>query len=519
VLAFSLGLRLLFFVGYANVDPWDDTLYLALAETAVLDDDSPTRALAEVSSFAARRGTYLLVAAAQSAFGKNEVAAAIPALLASLGLGMVAFRFATLCGAASAAWLAPLLLAGFPLEIAYASRITADVPTAFWMSASLLLLLEARRVTTADGASRTTALLVFLGGFALYAGCFTRLSALIAVPPLIATVLLCFRGAERLRVAALFAVGFFLPALTDGLLQLARHGSLFHFLSIERGLQRAVFSTLPQAVVSPVPFLSVHVSYTEGVVHQLVKESLRIVELYPGVHYLSGYGLMGVAAIAFSVLGRNSNPVVKVLGLWSLFVFLYVQYGFRGLSWEEGALHYYLVAPRPRHLLPMGPALAAVLALAYQRFHLRWRLSSTVVASALFVSGLAAAWQNHRFLRESMADVRAAAAHIERQREDVYVDSWAYRQLPLYVSDNARQRLRLLSEHRVEVPDGALLLIGGSRGFDVDPAVVASGLSSPLSALHLEDSKSAPRLREVFRRDASINAARASPIRIYLAGS
>ena len=85
-------MRLAFFVGYANVDPIDDTFYLQLAER--FREGTVDEALAEAVQrlndgtlvvdvrFVLRRGAYIPVGLAQWVLGTSELASALPSLLA-----------------------------------------------------------------------------------------------------------------------------------------------------------------------------------------------------------------------------------------------------------------------------------------------------------------------------------------------------------------------------------------------------------------------------------------------------
>ena len=134
----GLALRSVWFVGYANVDLRDDTLYLDLAQGAregMLLEELEQRAayLKEgeahgSTSFVLRPGVYLPVAAAQTILGTNEVSSAIPSLLASCMILILTCHIGVRLAGRATGVLAALLFAVFPLDIVYSTRILADVP-------------------------------------------------------------------------------------------------------------------------------------------------------------------------------------------------------------------------------------------------------------------------------------------------------------------------------------------------------------------------------------------------------
>ena len=94
--ALFLLLRGVFFVGHANVDPWDDTNYLRAADEARRGEwgrrlEAFRRwdggIVAPQTQVYVRPGFVFPLALAQRLAGVNEVASALPSLVASLGGG------------------------------------------------------------------------------------------------------------------------------------------------------------------------------------------------------------------------------------------------------------------------------------------------------------------------------------------------------------------------------------------------------------------------------------------------
>ena len=133
ILASALFLRLVFFVGYANVDPWDDTLYLELARQArqgvLLEElEISTRALEQgqvtaLDVFILRRGAYLPVAASQALLGESEGSSAVPSLLASLATLCLVFWMGYRLLGPEEGLLAACLYAVVPLDLVLSVRV------------------------------------------------------------------------------------------------------------------------------------------------------------------------------------------------------------------------------------------------------------------------------------------------------------------------------------------------------------------------------------------------------------
>ena len=473
--------RIVFFVGYANVDPWDDTLYLELARAVRFDDSlavSPPP-LAYAPGFAARRGVYYPAAFFQSLLGTGEIAASLYSLLCSIGTLVVTHRLASRLGRPVAVWSIGIL-ALFPLDLAYASRITAEAPQTMWTAVMVWALVAAGE---RDRALTRGALLV-TSALALFVSMSTRLAGVALIPVAAVAALPLVRERAR-RIDLLWFVGALSVACVAS--------GLWRALALERELQSAIFQSLPRAPIAITSFLTLHVSYTEGGVHQFMKEAFGIVTSYPGVHLFAAYAPLGFVG----TLHALRNPRARLFAFWVVWVFVFFQYGFRDLSFDDDVVHYYMVAPRTRHLMLLAPPLAIVSGLLLEDVRRRWPRLAMVLAAVVLVSGLGAATGNHRFLRGSMADVRAAAAYLEaRESADrVYSDAWLAHQIPLYGGST--------SVLVGEAPAGSLVIVGGSRGFDVRSEDVAPQVS-PSSEWE-----------ELYRRRAPHHAARRSDLVIY----
>lgn len=484
VVGAAIGIRIVFFVGYANVDPWDDTIYLELARQTYADDSASTAPLplAIAADFSLRRGVIEPIAWAQRLFGVNEIASSLYSLLCALGTLVVTYRLATIHGR-DVALTAIGLLAVFPLHVVFSTRMTAESPQVFWAAAMVLAVVELSRCDSRTGRR----LAVALFGFSLFVTCWTRIAGLVLVPIAIAAALPLWRDPERRRdlgwLGASGALGFIFA-----------HG--WRTIAAERALSALMFEILPEARFEWAPFIVFHVAYPEGTVHQFFKETSGLVAGYPGVHLFGGlalYGIAGAAAALWAVLSRKRAAWLFVG--WALWVFVFFQYGFRGLAIDSGALHYYMVAPRTRHLTLLAVPLVIVIARALRELGAKRPRLAGAFLLVVLASGLYGTYTSHAFYRGSMADVRSLATYLKERGTTVRGDAWLVHQLPLYGAHAEQTSTALAS--------GTLVALGGSRGFDVPASEIAPS-GSPGAGWE-----------EVFRSPGELHAARGSDLVVY----
>ncbi len=503
LLAFGLALRALYFVGYANVDPWDDTIYLELAEhhrKGELDSEFERASrlleqgdLTAPDAFVSRRGAYVPISWAQSLLGSGERSAALPSLLASLGTILLTFHLAThLLGRAAALWSA-FFYCLVPLDVTFATRILADAPQTFWITASI----AAAFVASQGARSRGTRVSLYVASAAcLYLATLTRLNGLIGLPLAALAAASAFgRRETRLEPLVLPAALGVLLAIDCGYSWLRwGNAGLLYELEIEGA--RKMFVHNPEAVFRPFSWLAIHSSYLEGVPHHFFKLFLGIVDHYGGVKLFSLLAPLGVLALGYALAIRKHLLLVA----WTVIPFLYVQYGCRALEWdgESGTLHYFLNAHRPRYLMILLPALCMLGGLLAERLRRSagpaWTLFLLGALSAVVMSDVRRA---HRFYRGSMQDVREAASFLaSAEPSPVFSDEWGVRQLPWYTGGRKLDLRRLTSQ---APPSGSWVVVGGSRGFDIPIESVRATLPSRWQKLP-QDPSLAPRSWRVIAR-------------------
>jgi hypothetical protein len=284
---------------------------------------------------------------------------------------------------------------------------------------------------------------------------------------------------------------------------------VFH---IERAASLGMFTFKPEAVLHPLPHVAVHCSYEEGVPNHFLKLFLGIVNHYGGLKLFSALAPMGVVALFLCLANRR----LYFLVFWIGFVFVFYQYGFRGLEWngEEGVLHYYLVAHRPRYLHLLLPALTLVLGDLIVDLSARNRTAGILLVLLIVAPSLYRAHQNYVFYRGSLEDMRMATRFLLMQEPaPVYSDPWGVEQLRFF-SGGELDDLRV-PRRGVGIEPGSWAVFGGSRGYDVAAQDVASSLGGKAAAYHMAPSQAPADWQRAFTRRGPRNPARRSDLTIF----
>lgn len=494
IVLLALALRLFLFVGHANVNPWDDTLYLRLARHTLDGSLSQTLASAERGAklglavsepaFVLRRGTYLPIALCQRIFGASELASSLPSLLASLGTILLVYWIGYRLSGQSVATVGALLYAAVPLDVVYSTRILADAPQTFWTTSAVAFSIEASRGLHRRG---VRLLLYAAGGLCVYVAFFTRINGLLIAPVVLLAALPAFRKRETRLEPLMIFITLFTALGLDSLYYFVKTGNVWFTLHLEQAAAKAVFGADEEALFHLFPGLVVHNAYRTGVPHHFVKLLLGTIDHYGSVRLFSTFAPLGIVAVVLALFRRRLGLLV----FWLLLVFIYNQYGFRSLVWntEESVLHYYLVAHRLRYLMMLLPPLCLLLAYLLSKA-MRW---NRAVAATLFLillgPSLHACVANHHFYRGSLNDVREAARFLlEQEARFVYTDPWGAEQIRFF--SHGKVRTQTL-EYSTTLEPESFVALGGSRGYDLASEEVAGTLPETYRGAFL-DPGSAP---------------------------
>ncbi len=502
------------------MDSWDDTMYLRLAQRirqgesfSEMGRDTAERwdggVTSSINHFVMRRGVYYPVAVFQELCGENEVASALPSLLASLGTLLLIYRLGLLMVGKEAALFSALLFAIVPLNLVSSTRILSDVPHAFWLTASLVASVEGAR----RSGSRTARLVYYLlSGLAFHMAYLIRPGGLFFLLIVLGGAVHALRrGRCRLElliipltVAALWAL--------DGILFLRATGQFLLVHHLERAGFYSNFVQQQEALFYPLPGLVVHCSYQFGVLHHFFKMFVGTIEHYDNLKLFSSFVPLGGLAAAYALYRRQLGLLV----IWLVGVFLFVQYGFRLLKWDgtEGILHYYLVPPLPRYLELLLPPLCILLGFFLAELKGHNRLAAAALFLLLACPSLYRAVHNFRFYSSSLSDMRQASRFLLQQGiAPVYTDPWAVEQLQFFSARQLRD-VRPLREGADPEP-GSWVVVGGSRGYDIGSEDIAALLPAPYAEIHLDPNRAPSAWKTVFQQEGRRNVARQTDLVIF----
>ncbi len=141
ILMFGLLLRLLFFSG---VGISDDLGYSTNANHLNKGWDGE-REGEGVITLSTRVGIVYITSISYKLLGVSDLSSVLFVLLSSIGMIALAFFFGRLLFSAKVGLIASFIVAIFPLEIVYATKLLSDVPSAFFMSLGVYMFLFAEK--------------------------------------------------------------------------------------------------------------------------------------------------------------------------------------------------------------------------------------------------------------------------------------------------------------------------------------------------------------------------------------
>src|SRR3989338_952679 len=209
IVLFGLSLRLMFFSGMSTSDDLAYSRYSYNLMEGVKEESSPI--------LLARTGITYPTALSYSIFGINDFSSVLFVLLTSIGNIILAYHFGKLLYTKEAGLMTAFLMAIFPLEIVFSTRLLTDLPASFFMAWGVYIFLRAE-ITNRPGYQ------YFISGLLTGIGFFIRESAM-----LIALFFLGYMVHQR-RIKKeyfLLPIGFLLVFFLDMLLLATLTGDFF----------------------------------------------------------------------------------------------------------------------------------------------------------------------------------------------------------------------------------------------------------------------------------------------------
>jgi hypothetical protein len=363
ILAATVTLRTLFFSGFVLSD---DTYYIKRAHELSTGSFSPPR-----SHFEARLGIVAPPALAFRLFGASQPTTVLLPLLCSTLTPLAGFLLGRMLFSPATGLLAATLLAFFPMEIIFASRLFACAQNAFLIAVALLAFLKGEQ----DDDSRYS----FLAGVTLGLAVIVHEVALFTIV-FLPFYFLFVRPPARRHVAA--AVGLLAICAIDPLVNAWMAGDPFLRLRLVSA-NGTVQGSVPEVAGAGFNFAWL----SQPILRLLTEQELG---LFP-------YAIIPVTAMAL-VRPRHRND--RVLALWVASIFLWLSYG------TVSPTGYAPLARVPRYLAPLTVPAVVLLAAHLSRWQ-RPAIRYLLVAALCVTSLVCAVADNGRGVARPYEDLHA----------------------------------------------------------------------------------------------------------------
>jgi hypothetical protein len=486
IVAVAIAFRLLFFIGYVGADPHDDAIYINTINGMVQGTYSlaPIRNIIAENKFdpahifQLRMSFLVPVKYLVALFGPNDFGFILFPFLCSIFGVILAYLFVSLFGGdRELGLIAAFLLAVYPLDCAFATKISPDVPLGLLVALTVFFFARGELQLRDNGSSQRAGLWFFLSGvfFSLSHG----MKVLGVVLP--SFFLLYFLIYRRFRLQHLFVILGFIPffALLS-YYYYANSGDPFlqnTLLSKAQVFNVNALWALPHLKKYPIGFLEIVGSY--GGLFEYTKYTFAFKPYSRGVvHYFTIYYplmLLGAVAWALHVRKRftpDPNRIIAILLIWA--VAGYITLEFAPVSIEEifANKRYCLFPKHPRFHAYLSIPVVCIGALCFSRLR---RYRKIMFTGLFFVAGISA-FSLHtiqNYYHDGLKDIKDAAAYIQAHPEKTYyTDYLATGYLKYRLHYNPLYKIKDVNDLHGEAKLGdGILILGGARGVEINGAV------------------------------------------------
>ena len=466
ILLIAVVVRLVFFVGFVN-DYGEETIYLQDALRVVNGEPFASFDYLRHGDFYERPTDmvelykFRLLVTLPSGFimrtaGVGDFALSLWFLLCSLGSVYLVYCLGARVYNRSTGYLAAIILAVFPLDVIWSTRIGADVVLTFFFLASLTLLEGPDSNNHGHNSWR-----FFAAGAICGIAYLAKIVAVVFLPLFI--FLAWHRGGFRkaIELAAGFASVFFLE---NAFYYLWTGVPFLHWETARRGVAKNAFHVFPmrqRASLGPLDYYGYRPFF------------FYLCSLLTGrpnpVPTSAAWGWIGLAGFVWSVRRRR-----WVVPLAFSYTYLYFEMGFSMVHWEDSTIRVYQIFKEPRYILVALPLLSLLAGWSIDQIR-EWKpwvglgLFSLAVSFSIFQTA-----RLHSLYAPVMKDLKAAGGYLANR----------YPNVPVYVAPpTTNDHLRLFSgdrlseirvlRHGLELTDGSLVLVGGTRGLHVSQEEIA----------------------------------------------
>jgi 4-amino-4-deoxy-L-arabinose transferase-like glycosyltransferase len=519
-------MHVFFFVGFSGSHPQDDAIYYNEAyriyedgfnvehyKRMVESDEIKNGEVNPALAFALRTGMTFPIAFFFNLLGPGEVTASLFAILCSVGSIVLIFFFGRLLFNDTVGLIASFLLAIFPLQPIFGTRILSDVPVAFFMGLSVFFLLYSLQIDRHRKANRFhPGLYSFGAGLALGIAYLTKIVALMMLPVLAVYLMSLLLKKRRIHPhILLYLLGFFVIFFGEGVYYLIKTGDFLLHYNVIHSVHVFKFKYESIETRTLLPFFDLVINGDAfALFHAMIYKTI-----YPAEVNLVGlYFVILFFVIPFFLIRRKNLFLI----FWVSFIYFYLELGFFKLSYdpETTRLQYFMIPTNPRFLA--GVAIPAILLLSdflYAMFQ-RKKLIYWGVMALIIISSFLAIGQNYRFYRSSLSDLRQVSDFVHRHaNKDFYID-YLGKQALEFISNHKLENLRSLDKGlEYDGFDDSFVIVGGSRGNEVPSELVMENLPSEIREYIIYPESRPVTWQPVFRVTGEKSLVRSYDLTIY----
>ena len=483
IVAVAIAFRLLFFIGYVGADPHDDAIYINTINSMVKGSYSlaPIRNIIAENKldpahiFQLRMSFLVPVKYLVASFGRNDFGFILFPFLCSIFGVILAYFFVSLFdGDRELGLIAAFLLAVYPLDCAFATKISPDVPLGLFVGLTVFFFARGEIQLRDDEASKRAGLWFFLSGvfFSLSHG----MKVLGVVLP--SFFLLYFLIYRRFRLQHLFVVLGFIPffALLS-YYYYANSGDPFlqnTLLSKAQVFNVNALWASPHLKRYKIGFLEIVGFY--GGLFEYTKYTFAFKAYSHGVvHYFTiYYHLMLLGAIAWALHVRkyftpDKNRIIAILLIWAAAGYITLEFAPVSIGEIFANKRYCLFPKPPRFHAYLSIPVVCIGAMCFYRLR---RYRKIMLTGLLFVAGISA-FSLHTiqsYYHDGLKDIKDAAAYIEAHPEKTYhTDYLANGYLKYRLHYNPLYKIGDVNDLRSEAELGdGILILGGARGVEIN---------------------------------------------------
>ncbi|MDI6826245.1 MAG: glycosyltransferase family 39 protein [Candidatus Aenigmarchaeota archaeon] len=463
IVFFAVIVKLIFFVGLVGSDPQDDGIYYNNAYGIYkfgIQKFSSYRNVGKdylanpAETFAFRPMVNYPIAFLFKIFGPGENSASLWAFICSV-LGIITiFYLGKLLINETSGLLAAFLLSINPLDVIFSTRITSDVPLAFFMALTVLLFLS--------GLKKNKNKLYFLAGITLGLAYLVKILALSIVPFVLVYYLYQWYKIKKFQ-KGLFFLGFLIVFSCEAIFYYAQSEDFllnYHITSsaYKFKYEREGYGTLKYGLLN--------IYYNTGVPIFHLENVFGLATHRPGVNLAGYFYFLIIPAIVYSLYKRKNYFLV----FWGVALFLYLEFGFVSIKpdFEKGIIHYYMIFKDPRFLTLVSYPFMLLLSYFFYAILKFNKIVFLIIFTALIASSFYYIYKDYLFYRGSLNDLRVASEFISNNPNNLfYSDFIGINNIDIITNHKLTNLRYMNTETKMEDLNNSYVILGGSRGVDI----------------------------------------------------